>query len=41
MREVGIIGVELAKNMFQLHLAAADGSVAVMLCISLAGGDQD
>ncbi len=27
MEEVGIIGVDLAKNVFQLHGAAADGSV--------------
>ena len=28
MGEVTIIGVDLAKNVFQLHGAAADGSVA-------------
>ena len=28
MEEVSIIGVDLAKNVFQLHGAAADGSVA-------------
>ena len=27
MKEVTIIGVDLAKNVFQLHGAAADGSV--------------
>ena len=27
MEEVSIIGVDLAKNVFQLHGAAADGSV--------------
>jgi hypothetical protein len=27
MGEVSIIGVDLAKNVFQLHGAAADGSV--------------
>ena len=27
MGEVGIIGVDLAKNVFQLHGAAADGAV--------------
>jgi transposase len=27
MKEVSIIGVDLAKNVFQLHGAAADGSV--------------
>jgi hypothetical protein len=29
MGEVTIIGVDLAKNVFQVHGAAADGSVAV------------
>jgi hypothetical protein len=28
MKEVCIIGVDLAKNVFQLHGAAADGAVA-------------
>ena len=28
MGEVSIIGVDLAKNVFQVHGAAADGSVA-------------
>ena len=28
MAEVGIIGLDLAKNVFQAHGAAADGSVA-------------
>ena len=27
MKEVSIIGVDLAKNVFQLHGAAADGSI--------------
>jgi transposase len=27
MKEVSIIGVDLAKNVFQLHGAAADGTV--------------
>jgi hypothetical protein len=27
MDEVSIIGVDLAKNVFQLHGAAADGSI--------------
>ncbi|SLN77486.1 hypothetical protein ROA7023_04413 [Roseisalinus antarcticus] len=27
MEEVGIIGVDLTKNVFQVHGAAADGSV--------------
>ena len=27
MKEVSIIGVDLAKNVFQIHGAAADGSV--------------
>ncbi len=27
MEEVTIIGIDLAKNVFQLHRAAADGSV--------------
>ena len=27
MEEVSIIGVDLAKNAFQLHGAAADGSI--------------
>jgi transposase len=27
MREISIIGVDLAKNVFQVHGAAADGSV--------------
>ncbi len=27
MKEISIIGVDLAKNVFQLHGAAADGSV--------------
>ena len=27
MEEVGIIGVDLAKNVFQLHGAAADGAI--------------
>ena len=29
MEEVSIIGVDLAKNVFQLHGAAADGTVLV------------
>jgi len=32
MGEVSIIGVDLAKNMFQLHGAASDGSVVIRLC---------
>jgi hypothetical protein len=27
MKEISIIGVDLAKNVFQLHGAAADGSI--------------
>ncbi len=27
MKEISIIGVDLAKNVFQLHGAAADGTV--------------
>lgn len=27
MKEVSVIGVDLAKNVFQLHGAAADGTV--------------
>ena len=30
MGEVSIIGVDLAKNVFQLHGAAADGSVVFL-----------
>ena len=31
MGEVSIIGVDLAKNVFQLHGAAADASSVIML----------
>ena len=31
MGEVSIIGVDLAKNVFQPHGAAADGSSVIML----------
>ncbi|WP_287208863.1 hypothetical protein [Mesorhizobium sp.] len=34
MEEVTIIGVDLAKNVFQLHGAAADGSVGFGLVAS-------
>ena len=29
MEEISIIGVDLAKNVFQLHGAAADGSIVL------------
>jgi hypothetical protein len=41
MGDVSITGIDLVKDVFQLHGATADGSVVVMLYVCLAGGDQD
>jgi hypothetical protein len=39
MKELTIIGVDLAKNVFQLLGAAADGSVAFRRCQSASNRD--